>query len=138
MKQCSSLPDGAIDEKIISGQDGDKQNDPTEDPTVEENDLPGITDAEGSVLEFQEKTCEEDVPSTEMVREIPRSPICAQRENKITEKRQIVKINLQTKSYEMTRLTRKKFHREKLARLKKFECRMLIVEDVIQEISWGY
>ena len=116
--KTSSLPDGAIDEKIISGQDGDEQNDPTENPTVKENDLPDITDAEGSVLEFQEKTCEEDVSSTELVREIPRSPpICAQRENKITEKRQIVKINLQTKSYEMTRLTRKKFHREKLARL---------------------
>ena len=42
-----------------------------EDPTVEENDLPDITDAEGSVLEFQEETCEEDVASTEMVTEIP-------------------------------------------------------------------
>ena len=42
-------------EKIIPGQDGDEQNDPTEDPTVEENDLLHITDAEGSVLEFQEK-----------------------------------------------------------------------------------
>ena len=50
-------------EKIISGQDGDEQNDPTEDPTVEENDLPDITDAEGSVLEFQEDTCEKDVRS---------------------------------------------------------------------------
>ena len=85
--KTSNLPDDAIDdifaeeelEKIISGQDGDKQNDPTEDPTVEENDLPDITDAEGSVLEFQEETCEEDVPSTEMVTEIPRSlSICAQ------------------------------------------------------------
>ena len=103
--KTSNLPDHAIDdtftkeelEKIISGQDGDEQNDPTEDPTVEENDLPDITDAEGSVLEFQEETCEEDVPSTEMVTEIPRSPsICAQRKNKITEKRKNVKSNLQT------------------------------------------
>ena len=37
-------------EKTISGQNG--QNDPTEDPTVEENDLPDITDAEWSVLEL--------------------------------------------------------------------------------------
>ena len=44
--KTSNLPDDAIDdifaeeelEKIISGQDGDEQNDPTEDPTVEEND----------------------------------------------------------------------------------------------------
>ena len=80
--KTSDLPDDAIDdifaeeelEKIISGQDRDAQNDPTEDPTVEENDLPDITDAEGSILEFQEETCAEDVPSTEMVTEIPRSP----------------------------------------------------------------
>ena len=93
-----NLPDDAIQdifseeelEKIISGQDGDEQNDPTEDPTVEENDLPDITDAEGSVLEFQEETCEEDVPSTEMVTEIPRSSsVCAQRKNKITEKEKL-------------------------------------------------
>ena len=63
--KTSNLPDHAIDdtftkeelEKIISGQDGDEQNDSTEDPTVEENDLTDITDAEGSVLEFQEETC---------------------------------------------------------------------------------
>ena len=80
--KTSDLPDDAIDdifaeeelEKIISGQDRDAQNDPTEDHTVEENDLPDITDAEGSILEFQEETCAEDVPSTEMVTEIPRSP----------------------------------------------------------------
>ena len=92
--KTSNLPDDTIDDifaeeelqKIISGQDGDEQNDPTEDPTVEENDLPDIT--EGSVLEFQEETCEKDVPSTEMVTEIPCSPsICAQRKNKITEKK---------------------------------------------------
>ena len=77
--KTSNLPDDAIDdifaeeelEKIISGQDGDEQNDPTEDPTVEGNDLADITDAEGSVLEFQEQKCEEDVPPTEMVTEIP-------------------------------------------------------------------
>ena len=61
-------------EKIISGQDGDEQNYTTEDPTVEENDLPVITDVEGLVLEFQEEKREEDVPSTEMVTEIPCSP----------------------------------------------------------------
>ena len=111
--KTSNLPDDATDdifaeeelEKIISGQDGDEQNDPTKDPTVEENDLPDITDAEGSVLEFQEETCEEDVPYTEMVTETPRSPsICVQRKNKITEKRKIVKINLQTQAFKMTRL----------------------------------
>ena len=93
--KTSNLPDDEIDdifaeeelEKIISGQDGYKLNDPTEDPTVEENDLPDITDAEGSVLEFQKETCGEDVPSTEMIKEIPRSQsICAQQKNKITEK----------------------------------------------------
>ena len=80
--KTSNLPEDTIDDifaeeelkKIISGQDGDEQNDPTEDPTIEENDLPDITDAEGSVLEFQGETCEEDVPSTEMVTEIPCSP----------------------------------------------------------------
>ena len=93
--KTSNLPDDAIDdifteevlEKIIFGQDGDEQNDPTEDPTVEENDLPDITNAEGSAFEFQEEACEEDVPSTEVVTEILRSPsICTQRKNKITEK----------------------------------------------------
>ena len=80
--KTSNLPDDAIDdifteeelEKIVSGQDGDEQNDPTEDPTLKENDLPDITDTERSVLEFQEGTCEEDVPSTGMVTEIPRAP----------------------------------------------------------------
>ena len=69
--KISNLPDDAIEdifteeelEKKISGQDGDEQNDPTEDPTIEENDLPDITDAEGSALEFQEDTCEKDVRS---------------------------------------------------------------------------
>ena len=69
--KISNLPDDAIDdifteeelEKKISGQDGDEQNDPTEDPTFVENGLPDITDAEGSVLEFQKETCEKDVPS---------------------------------------------------------------------------
>ena len=121
--KTSILPDDAIDdvfaeeelEKIISGQDGDKQNDPTEDPTVEENDLPDITDAEGSVLEFQEETCEEDVPSTEMVTEIPRSPsICAQRKNKITEKTKIVKTDLQRQAFKMTRLAREKIPQGKV------------------------
>ena len=73
--KTSNLPDDVTDdifgeeelEKINSGQDGDEQNDPMVDPTVEENDLPDITDCEGSVLEFQEETCEEGVPSTEMV-----------------------------------------------------------------------
>ena len=53
-------------EKINSGHDGHEQNDdPTEDPTVKESDLPDITYAERSVLEFQEETCEEDLPSKE-------------------------------------------------------------------------
>ena len=121
--KTSNLLDDAIDDnfaeeeldKKISGQDGDEQNDPTEDPTVEENDLPDITDAEGSVLEFQEETCEEDVTSTEMITEIPRSPsICAQRKKKITEKRKIVKSNLQTQTFKMTRLARERFSKEKV------------------------
>ena len=121
--KTSNLPDDAIDdifaeeelEKIISGQDGDEQNDPTEDPTVEENDLPDITDAEGSVLEFQEETYEEYVSSTEMVTEVLLSPsICAQRKNKITEKRKIVKSNLQTQAFKMTRLAREKFPQGKV------------------------
>ena len=115
--KTSNLPDDATDdifaeeelEKTISDQDRDEQNDPTEDPTVEENDLPDITDAEGSLLEYQEGTCEEDMPSTEMVIEIPRSPsICAQRKNKMTEKRIIVKSNLQIQAFKMTRLAREK------------------------------
>ena len=121
--KTTNLPDDAIDqifveeelEKIISGQDGDEQNDPTEDPTLAENDLPDITDAEGSVLEFQEETCEEDVPYTEMVTETPRSPsICVQRKNKITEKRKIVKSNMQTQAFKMTRLAREKFPQGKV------------------------
>ena len=121
--KTSNLLDDAIDDnfaeeeldKKISGQDGDEQNDPTEDPTVEENDLPDITDAEGSVLEFQEETCKEDVTSTEMITEIPRSPsICAQRKKKITEKRKIVKSNLQTQTFKMTRLARERFSKEKV------------------------
>ena len=85
-------------------------------------------------MEFQEETCEEDVPSTEMVTEIPRSPsICAQRKNKITEKRKIVKSNLQAQAFKMTRLAGE--NREKLETLEKSQCRLLIVEDVIQEIS---
>ena len=52
----------------------------------------------------------ENVPSTEIVTEIPRSPsICAQRKNKVTEKREILKSNLQTQAFKMTRLPREKF-----------------------------
>ena len=121
--KTSNLPDDAIDdifaeeelEKIISGQDGDEQNDPKEDPTIEENDVPDITDAEGLVLEFQEEKREEYMPSTEMVTEIPRSPsLRAQRKNKITEQIKIVKGNLQTQSFKMTRLVREKFPHEKV------------------------
>ena len=120
--KTSNLPDYAIDifteeelEKKISGQDGDEQNDPTEDPTVEEDDLPDIADVEGSVLEVQEETCEDAVLSTEMVTEIARSPsICAQRKKKITEKRKIVKSNLQTQTFKMTRLARERFSKEKV------------------------
>ena len=116
--KTSNLSDDAIDdisakeklEKIISGQDGGEQNDPTEDPTVEENDLPDITDAEGSVLEFQKETCEEVVSFTELATEIPRSPsICAQQKNKMTEKRKIVKSNLETQAFKMARLAREIF-----------------------------
>ena len=101
--KTSNLPNDATDdifaeedlEKIFFGQDKDEQNDPREDPTVEENNLRDITDAEGSVLEFQEETCEKDVPSTEMITEIPHSlSICGQPNNKIIEKRKIVNSNL--------------------------------------------
>ena len=58
--KTSNLPDDAIDdifaeeelEKIISGQDGDEQNDPTEDPTVEKNDLSDITDAASVMAQY--------------------------------------------------------------------------------------
>ena len=61
-------------------------------------------------MELQEETCEEDVSSTEMVTEIPRSPsMCAQRKNKITEKRKTVKSNLQIQAIKTTRLAREKF-----------------------------
>ena len=121
--KTSNLPNDATDdifaeedlEKIFFGQDKDEQNDPTEDPTVEENNLRDITDAEGSVLEFQEETCEEDVPSTEMVTEISCSPsICSQRKNKVTEKRKIGKSNLQTQAFKMIRLAREKFSQGKV------------------------
>ena len=50
-----------------------------------------------------------------MVTEIPRSPsICAQRKNKITEKRKIVKSNLQTQAFKMMRLAREKFPQGKV------------------------
>ena len=66
-------------------------------------------------MEFQEEICKEGVPSTEMVTDIPRSPsICAQRKNKITEKRKIVKSNLQTQAFKMTRLAREKFPQGKV------------------------
>ena len=116
--KTSNLPDEAMDdifaqeelEKIIPCQDGYEQNDPTEDPTVEENDLPDITDAEGSVLEFQKEACEEVVSFTELATEIPRSPsICAQQKNKMTEKRKIVKSNLETQAFKMARLAREVF-----------------------------
>ena len=62
--KTSNFSDDAIDDifaeeelEKISGQDGDEQNDPAEDPAVEKNDLSDITDDEESVLEFQEATC---------------------------------------------------------------------------------
>ena len=65
-------------------------------------------------MEFQEETCEY-VPSTEMVTETPRSPsICVQRKNKITEKRKIVKSNLQTQVFKMTRFAREKLSQGKV------------------------
>ena len=58
----------------------------------------------------KKEACKEDVSSTEMVTEIPRSPsICAQRENKMTEKRKTVKCNLQIQAFKMMRLSREKF-----------------------------
>ena len=45
-----------------------------------------------------------------MVTKITRSSsICAQRKNKITEKKKNVKSNLQTQAFKMTRLAREKF-----------------------------
>ena len=53
--------------------------------------------------------------TTEMVTEIPRSPsICAQRMNMITEKRKVVKSNLQTQAFKTTRLAREKFTQGKV------------------------
>ena len=60
------------------------------------------------------------MPSTEMVTEILRSPsICAQRKNNITEKRKIVKSNLQTQAFQMTRLDREKFPQGKVGNIAK-------------------
>ena len=50
-----------------------------------------------------------------MVTEIPRSPlICAQQMNKITGKRKIVKSNLRTQAFKMTRHAREKFTQGKV------------------------
>ena len=49
----------------------------------------------GQYWKSRKKHVKKDVPSTEMVIEIPRSPsVCAQRKNKISEKVKIVKGNL--------------------------------------------
>ena len=46
-------------------------------------------------MKLKEEACQEDVSSTEMVTEIPRSPaICVQRNNKITEKRKTVNVRV--------------------------------------------
>ena len=53
--------------------------------------------------------------STEMVTEIPRSPsIYVQQENVITEKRKIVKSNLQIQAFKVARLAREKFPQGKV------------------------
>ena len=71
-------------------------------------------------MEFQEETYE-DVPSTEMVTEIPRSPSrCAQQKNKITKNRKIVKNDLETQAFKMTRLAREKFPQGKVGDTVKF------------------
>ena len=50
-----------------------------------------------------------------MITEITRSPsTCAQRKNKITEKRKIVKRNLQTQAFKMATLAREKFPQGKV------------------------
>ena len=81
-----------------------------------------------SVLEFQEETCEEDVPFTEMVTEIPRSP-------SITEERKIVKSNLQIQAFKMTRFSREKFPPGKVGETVKVRVPDVDRGSVIQEIS---
>ena len=69
----------------------------------------------GQYWKSRKKHVKKDVPSTEMVIEIPRSPsICAQRKNKISEKVKIVKSNLQTQAFKLMRLTREKFPQKKV------------------------
>ena len=121
----SNLPDDATEdifseeelEKVVSGKHGDEQNNLSEDPVEEihveapnglRNDL---VDMKGAVfVDVQKETVAEDLPSTEMVTEVARSPsMCVKRKNKIIEKRKTVKNNLKTQAFKMTRLTREKF-----------------------------
>ena len=112
--KTSNLPDDAIEgifteeelEKVVSGEHGDEQNNLTEDPVKEiykeipngtSNDFVDNADMEGSVfVDVQEETGAEDLPSREMLTEVARSSsMCVKRNNKITEKRKTVKINLE-------------------------------------------
>ena len=126
--KMSKLPDDAtedifteeeLDKAVGSGEHGDEQSNLTQDPVEEihvetlnviSNDLVDNADMEGPVfVDVQEETGGEDLPSTEMVTEVARSPsMCFKHKNKIFEKRKTMKKKLETKAFTMTRLAREK------------------------------
>ena len=66
-------------------------------------------------VDIREETGAENLPSTEMVTEVARSPsVCVKRKNKIIEKRKTVKSNLETQAFKVTRLSREKFPQGKV------------------------
>ena len=116
--KISNLPDDAtedifteeeLDKAVGSGEHGDEQNNLTQDPVEEihvetpnviSNDLVDNADMEGPVfVDVQEETGGEDLPSTEMVTEVARSPsMCFKHKNKIFEKRKTMKKKIGNKS----------------------------------------
>ena len=95
--KISNLPDNAIEDifteeelgKVVSGEHGAVEEIYVETPNGTSNDLVDNADMEGSAfVDVQEETSAEDLPPTEMVTEVARSPsMCIRRKNKITEKK---------------------------------------------------
>ena len=92
---------------------------------------------EGPVfVDVQEETGADDLPSTERVIEIARSPtMSVKRKNKITEKRKVVKSKLETQAFKKTRTARQKFPQVKVGDTMKDRVPDV---DVIQKTSWEY
>ena len=121
--KISNLPDNAIEDifteeelgKVVSGEHGAVEEIYVETPNGTSNDLVDNADMEGSAfVDVQEETSAEDLPPTEMVTEVARSPsMCIRRKNKITEKK-TVKSNLEKQEFKMTRLAREKFPHGKI------------------------